>query len=218
MTCIAGYIEQNGDIYMGGDSIGIIGSDYLISKDPKVFIRRNMIFGFTSSFRMGDILKYDFDIPDHDPKISTNEYLTSIFLVDLLERYEERKFLQITDNVAMSGIFLLGYDKRLFRVESDFCIIEDVKNYAAAGCGQDFTKAILYSLEDSGLTAEEKITKSMIAAAEFSMVKEPFLILKLPANSGLNLKDPKKKTKKKKLSKEDEGKIIIETILETVNK
>jgi hypothetical protein len=200
MTCICGYIDPVGNIFMGGDAIGVIGSNYMIVKDPKVFVRRNMIFGFCTSFRMGDILKYDFEIPDHPKGMSTLNYLTSVFLVKLLNRYEERKFLTISDNVAIGGIFLLGYDKRLFRIESDLCIIEDIKNYDAAGCGQDFAKASMFLLEKSNLSPIEKIEESLRVASEFSFVRPPYKVLALPCIAGLNIgiKKPRKKKKPKK--------------------
>ena len=60
MTCIVGILEENGDIYMGGDSAGASGNTLKIRADEKVFINENYIMGFTSSFRMGQLLRYGF--------------------------------------------------------------------------------------------------------------------------------------------------------------
>jgi ATP-dependent protease HslVU (ClpYQ) peptidase subunit len=68
MTCIVGMVE-NGKVYIGGDSAGVSGFDYHIREDQKVFQNGDMIFGFTSSFRMGQLLQYSLKIPDHDPRI-----------------------------------------------------------------------------------------------------------------------------------------------------
>jgi len=62
MTCIVGLVE-NGKVYIGGDSAGVAGLDITTRKDEKVFQKENMIFGFTSSFRMGQILRYSFKNP-----------------------------------------------------------------------------------------------------------------------------------------------------------
>jgi len=191
MTCVAGYVDTNGDIYMGGDSIGVNGGEYTLIKDSKVFIKRNMIFSFSTSFRMGNILKYDFEIPNHPPNLSTMEYLISIFLVKLLVKYEERRYLTISDNVAFSEVFLLGYDNRLFKIEPDLCIIEDEKKYDAAGCGQSFAKATFFNLKDYNTTPEEKVYQALYVASQFSLVRQPFTILKLPFDSGLNILDSK---------------------------
>jgi len=200
MTCVASYVDPEGNIFMGGDSIGICGGTYCIVRDPKVFIRRNMIFGFVESFRMGDILKYDFQIPDHPKDFSTYQYLTSIFIPTLLERYEERRFLTITDNVAISNVFLLGYDKRIFKIEMDMAIIENSKNYDSAGCGESFAKATFFLLEKSELSPKEKIEKALNVASEFSLVKPPFEILYLSSDSGLNSEKREQKIKKRKNS------------------
>src|ERR1035437_736808 len=61
MTCIGGIIDkENKKIIMGGDSAGVSGYDITKRKDTKVFIKDDkFIIGFTSSFRMGQILHYD---------------------------------------------------------------------------------------------------------------------------------------------------------------
>jgi len=57
MTCIVGLIDKESKkIYMGGDSAGVANYSLSVRKDPKVFKRYGFIFGFTSSFRMGQLL------------------------------------------------------------------------------------------------------------------------------------------------------------------
>lgn len=187
MTCIAGFLEDSGDIYMGGDSIGVCGSEYILVKDPKVFVKRNMIFGFTNSFRLGDILKYDFQIPDHPPELSTYEYLTSVFLVELIARYEERKCTTITENVMMADSFLLGYNKRLFRIENDLCVLEDVFNFNSLGGGQEFAKATMYNQMKEEMNPVERVLNALDVASVFSLVKPPYTVLMLPNDVGLNV-------------------------------
>ena len=56
MTCIVGYLDKE-TVYLGGDSAGTDGNySQHIRKDKKVFQNGPFIFGFTSSFRMGQIL------------------------------------------------------------------------------------------------------------------------------------------------------------------
>jgi ATP-dependent protease HslVU (ClpYQ) peptidase subunit len=188
MTCIAGFVSDNGDIWMGGDSIGVLGGSYVIVRDPKVFVKGNMIFGFTSSFRMGDILRYDFDIPEHSKSLSTDEYLRSVFLVSLIKQYSERKFLNVgEDSVASGGIFLLGYLKKLYKVEYDFCIIEDMNNYNAVGCGEEYAKGAFCIMEENKkIKPQDRVIKALTVASKFSLVKPPFHIFKLPASQELN--------------------------------
>ena len=71
MTAIVA-IRQDNTVYMGGDSAGVAGLKITIRKDPKVFINGNFLMGFTTSFRMGQLLQYSFKPPEH-PKNMTIE-------------------------------------------------------------------------------------------------------------------------------------------------
>lgn len=186
MTCIAAYKDINGDIYIGGDSIGVLDYTYLTVKEPKIFRRKNMVFGFTSSFRMGQILQYDFEIPPHHLDMKTNEYLINVFIPKLINKFEESKFSKIEDNQTIGGQFLIGYDKKIFLISPDFSVLEIQTNYNACGCGEDFAKAAFWMMEKKKIKPNDKVITALECAAEHSLVKPPFHILKLPGNSGLN--------------------------------
>lgn len=79
MTCIVGYLN-GGKVFMGGDSAGTAGYSQTIRADEKVFVKNKMIFGFTSSFRMGQLLRYSFEIPKHPKEKSDYEYLVTDFI------------------------------------------------------------------------------------------------------------------------------------------
>jgi hypothetical protein len=55
MTCIVG-LRQGGKVFIGGDSAGISGWDVTVRADPKVFLSGPYAMGFTSSFRLGQLL------------------------------------------------------------------------------------------------------------------------------------------------------------------
>ncbi len=65
MTCIVGLVNK-GRTYLGGDSAGVSGLDITVRKDKKVFSNGEFVMGFTSSFRMGQVLQYDFVPPEVD--------------------------------------------------------------------------------------------------------------------------------------------------------
>lgn len=65
MTCIVGLVDK-GSIYMGGDSAGVAGLSVTTRADEKVFLNGPFIMGFTTSFRMGQILRYKFVPPDQN--------------------------------------------------------------------------------------------------------------------------------------------------------
>lgn len=81
MTCIVG-IAHEGKVYLGGDSAGVAGLDITKRKDVKVFQNDEFVMGFTSSFRMGQILHYSFT----PPKVAVED-------ADDLMAYMVRKFV-----------------------------------------------------------------------------------------------------------------------------
>jgi ATP-dependent protease HslVU (ClpYQ) peptidase subunit len=189
MTCIAAYKDFNGNIFVGGDSIGINESDNIISlKNPKVFIKDKMIFGFTGPLRMGQILQYDFDIPKHPNSMDDYTYLISIFIDSLITKFEEKKYATITDNaITASSTFIIGYNKQIYKVEDNFQVIEINKDYQCAGCGEEFGLGAFWALDKMSIIPEDRIYLVLKCAAEFSLVKEPFLIFKLSYDSGRNI-------------------------------
>ena len=107
MTCIVGFVENN-KVYMAGDSAGVSGFDYKIREDQKVFKNDNMLFGFTTSFRMGQILQYCLTIPDHDPRIDDFKYLCTTFIDAVIKCFKEKGFGTTSDGEFGGGQFLLG--------------------------------------------------------------------------------------------------------------
>lgn len=179
MTCVIGYVSDNGDIFMGSDSMAVSLTDWMILREPKIFIKNDMIFGTASSLRFGQILKYSFNAPLHLENISTNEYICHDVMIELNKTFEKVSYKKDDKGDDEDWTFLLGYQGRLYTVQSNLQIVEDVNRYATIGCGGDFAKGALYVMDQLNKTPENKITKALEAASQFSMVKEPFHILKL---------------------------------------
>jgi hypothetical protein len=72
MTCIVGLID-NGKVWMGGDSAGVSGLDVTVRKDPKVFKNGDFLIGYTSSFRMGQLLRFKFNPPKYYAEQHNND-------------------------------------------------------------------------------------------------------------------------------------------------
>jgi len=80
MTCIVGFVDAKKNVYLGGDSAGVSGLDVTIRKDPKVFKKDEMVIGYTSSFRMGQLLCFKLKIPKQPSKMDDYEYLCTLFV------------------------------------------------------------------------------------------------------------------------------------------
>lgn len=179
MTAIVGLVYED-KVYIGGDSAGVAGLDVCIRTDEKVFKKDKMIFGFTSSFRMGQLIRYKLKIPDHDPRIDDYEYLCSTFIDELIKCFKDNGYATINNNEVQGGVFLLGYNKKLYKIESDFQVGKIIDSFDACGCGESFALGALYAMKDEDIKPEARIVEALDAAEYFSGgVRAPFNIVSI---------------------------------------
>jgi ATP-dependent protease HslVU (ClpYQ) peptidase subunit len=182
MTCIVG-IEYNKTVYIGGDSCAAAGYDVHTRFDEKVFPNGPVLMGFTSSFRMGQILRYSFSPPVHKAGISNMSYLTNNFIDAIRKNFSKKGFIKTSkNNQEEGGTFLLGYKKKLYVVYDDFQVAEPMDGYAAAGSGSSVALGAMHALsyvEDP----VARVLSALEAAAHFNAaVKAPFVVYCLDQN------------------------------------
>ena len=170
MTCIVG-IEHNGSVYIGADSAGV-GNIITPRADIKAFFSKNkeFIYGFTSSFRMGQILQHSFTAPERDKKMKDDfEYLVAVYVPALMECMSERGYASVNNNRVSGGTFMLGYRGKLYTIDSDFQVGRSLHGYDPVGCGQEMALGSLYTSTKMGVKDPKKIlTLALDAASEFS--------------------------------------------------
>ena len=178
MTCIIGLVD-NDKVYIGGDSAGVSSYNISLRNDEKVFTKGDMVFGFTSSFRMGQLLRYKLKIPKQPIGIKDFEYLCGDFMDSVIKCFEDNKFATLNNNVIEGGVFLLGYKSKLYEVQSDFQVSSVAGGFDSCGCGDNYAKgAMRILINDKKLKAEEKIIKALEVAEYFSAgVSAPFNIV-----------------------------------------
>ncbi len=175
MTCIVA-IEEKGVVYIGGDSAGTAGTSIVIRTDEKVFINGPFIMGFTTSFRMGQLLHYKFSPPKQNTNQSDMEYMVTDFIDAAKKCFVDNGF----GNNSHGGTFLVGYNGHLYTIESDFQVGMSQINYNAVGCGSDIALGSMHSTD--GQPPQTRIKKALEAASKFSNgVAPPFISLKLKA-------------------------------------
>ena len=175
MTCIVGLVD-NGKIYMGGDSAGVAGLDMYGRADQKVFRVDKFVMGFTDSFRMGQLLRYDLKPPKMYPDADIYKYMVTEFIDEVRLCLKRGGYASKKDETERGGTFLVGYSGRLFRIEGDYQVGETILPFSACGCGQSFALGSLYSTE-AWTNPTKRIEKALSAAQEFSAgVREPFNI------------------------------------------
>jgi ATP-dependent protease HslVU (ClpYQ) peptidase subunit len=184
MTCVVGLLDK-GKIYMGADSAGVGGMDLKTRKDPKVFIKENcimgnMIIGYTSSFRMGQLLRYSLNVPDLQYNEDVFKYMATKFVNETRNCFKEGGYSVISNNEESGGEFLVGFKGRLFCIYSDFQVEELHNEYNAVGCGASYALGSLYSTSSMSINPSVRVTLALEASEAFSAgVRGPFNILSI---------------------------------------
>jgi hypothetical protein len=148
VTCIVGLIAD-GRVHIGGDSAGVDGRYSLVVRsDRKVFRNGDFVMGFTSSFRMGQLLAFDFNPPK--PRIGTDimAYMVTDFIDAARAQMKKGGYARTENAVESGGTFLVGYAGRLFHVSDDFQVGESVHGFDACGSGDHLALGSLRSTRD----------------------------------------------------------------------
>jgi hypothetical protein len=180
MTCIVG-VQQDGKVWIGGDSAGVSGYSITARGDDKVFTRDGYAFGFTTSFRMGQILRYDAELPDPDDDLAKTDpdaFLVSWFIPAVRTALTEGGYTTIRNSSESGGTFLLGMRGRLYSIESDFQIGRSRDNYMAVGCGDDLALGSLHTTSCIIHRPEARVMFALEAATHHSAgVAAPYTVV-----------------------------------------
>ncbi len=180
MTCIVGMLKD-GAVYMTGDHIGTDGYDVEVQCRSKVFRNGDFIIGYTSSFRMGQILEHMWE-PPKKPKECRDvlSYMVKHVVPSIIKVFDDNKFMRVStdsddatkrsvNGQAYGGEFLVGYREHLFKIQSDFAVLECVKPFDSIGAGEDFAKGafeVLYQLNYLYQYDAKTLLKSILSSVE----------------------------------------------------
>lgn len=177
MTCIVGYVK-NKKVFMGGDSAGVSGLDIIDRKDSKVFKTGEFLIGYTSSFRMGQIIRFKLKVNKQKPSQGDYEYMCTTFIDSVRKLFSKEGFSEVCSNKESGGTFLVGYRGALYQVYDDFQVAESLDNYSAAGCGTKYALGALAILKDLEISSNKKVETALKTAVKFSGgVRPPFTIM-----------------------------------------
>jgi ATP-dependent protease HslVU (ClpYQ) peptidase subunit len=174
MTCVVGFVENN-TVYLGADSLGVAGNAKVVRADKKIFRRGPFIIGFTSSFRMGQVLRYQLEVPEQPEGMDDHEYMCTAFIDSCRKCLMLAGVAKSENEVESCGNFLVGYKGKLYQVESDFQVGLSADNYDSVGCGQDLALGAFHAMSYLQISVEDRLETALEAAAKFSSgVGPPF--------------------------------------------
>jgi hypothetical protein len=176
---------HGGKVWMGGDSAGVAGHSLLVRTDEKVFTVGEFIFGFTSSFRMGNILHYCFTPPEQTTADYADimRYMVAKFIPAVRACFATNGYGKVAGTSGdEGGNFLVGFRGQLFNIECDYQVGISTHGFDAVGCGSQIALGSMYAtntlMKGKGENyPHNSLTLALQTAEAFSSgVRGPFVI------------------------------------------
>jgi hypothetical protein len=189
MTAVVALIHEN-KVLLGGDAAASDDKSGLIFSrvDPKVFKVGQYGIGFVDSFRMGQILQYNWTPPIYKPTAgykNLDKFLRTKFIESIKEAFKEQGYgnqtAGSTEDGDEGGVFIITVQGsgRIFVMDTDFHIGEADVAYMAEGAGQELALGSLFSTT-AIKTPRKRVRMALEAASKFNMsVRPPFTIIEV---------------------------------------
>ena len=181
MTCIIGLVS-GGHVYIGGDSAGVAGYSLTVRSDPKVFINGEFVMGFTTSFRMGQLLRFKFTPPVVPENVDPYKFMVTDFIEAVRKCLKAGGYLKKESEREEGGTFLVGWRGVLYEICDDLQVGIAGEPFDAVGCGHDLAKGAVAALLTTRLQHRPKqliISALEIVEAHNAGVRGPFVIRKV---------------------------------------
>ena len=133
MTCIIAYKNKKGNVVLAGDKMGSNGYTHSTIKEPKVFKKGDFMLGYTTSFRMGQILHHLWNPPQRKVDQNHCNYIYTDVIPSFIKIFDDNKF----GKDASYGFFIMIFEGRIYEVQENMSILERERNVVSVGCGED---------------------------------------------------------------------------------
>lgn len=167
MTCIIGCV-RDGNVHMIGDKMASNGFTGQVTPQPKVFTNNGFIFGYTTSFRMGQLLQYSWNPPSRTEGIEDDVYLYRDVVNSFVKLFKDNDYGCKNDSELETGEFIFGWGGRLFRHQSNHSLLE-AEEYVCEGSGTYHAEAAMCALLNYSDwdDTEVLLSKSLEVVAKF---------------------------------------------------
>jgi hypothetical protein len=197
MTSIA-MMTDGKTVVLGGDSAALNGYELRVRAEPKVFRAGSYAIGFTTSFRMGQILRYCTELPEPPAGAGPEElerFIVTDFIATVRSSFAEHGFAKTArftstgpssvteEGQDVGGQFLVAVAGQIFEIHQDYHVGRPATPYAAFGLGAAVALGAFYALESMpDLSLRERVVKALEASeAHSSGVRGPFDFVELPS-------------------------------------
>jgi ATP-dependent protease HslVU (ClpYQ) peptidase subunit len=177
MTCIVA-VSDGRRVVVGGDSAAtsLDPAEIYSLATPKVFRTGRYVVGFTASYRVGQILRYQTEWPDPPEEVDELERFLATRVVENVRRALRAGGAGRVENGAeLGGYFLIAVGGAIFSVGYRYDVGRLIEPYAAIGSGRLPAYGALHATADSGRPLEDRARAALQAAHAFNpTVREPF--------------------------------------------
>jgi len=174
MTCIAG-LETKDGVIMGCDSAAVSNWDIYQTRLKKICRKDNLLIGFAGSFRLGQLLQYQLELPPQKTRQSDLEYLATTVINEVRKCLSEGGYAKVDKNVEEGGFFLVGFKNKIYKINVDYQVNSSIDGFMAIGCGADYALGSLYMTKKK--PPRQRIMVALEAAGHFSNgVSPPYYI------------------------------------------
>jgi hypothetical protein len=177
MTCIVALVHE-GHVYFGADSLTVsVPSQYhsgvsqTVRKEPKIFRKQDITFGYNGDVRMGQILTYLFEFPEYVPGKDKVVYLVQEFIPALMECLKKHEYP--TDDLG--GGILLALGGEIFHIGSSFGICGTKNTYDSIGKASQVALGSLHATEQLVIDPRRRLFLALEATEIHTcVVSKPF--------------------------------------------
>jgi hypothetical protein len=135
---------------MLGDKMGSDGFTHgVYTKTNKVFQVGEFLIGYTTSFRMGQLLQYYWTPPTKSSDITDDAYLYKVLVNSIKDLFKENDWGIKEKSEFQGGNFLFGWRGRLFEMQDNLSILE-LEKFGSVGCGEYHALAAMKTMELTG--------------------------------------------------------------------
>jgi len=182
MTAIVG-IVHNGSVYIGGDSGCSNGWHDSVRADTKVFKNGAYLFGFTTSFRMGQLLHHALTPPE--PTGNLDRFMSTTFVDAIRDCLKAGGWAEKNNDRERGGEFLVGVAGRLFTIEGDYQVAEESVGHAAVGSGYLVALGSLHATAQTTMKPRRRVMAALGAAERYTAgVRRPFTCMAVRTPEG----------------------------------
>ena len=189
MTLIIGLVHD-GQAYLAGDTAASNGHTYQHTVQPKVFKNGGLLFGYTTSFRMGQLLEHNLSVPARTVGQELLPWLVCGLVPAVRGCLSQGGFAQNCSGNERGGNFLIVAEERIFEMQAEYSVLERTDGYAAVGSGEDYALASLHTTAQLDLPPLRRLELAFGAATgNVTTVKAPVWVFTPGAEKAVLLTD-----------------------------